>query len=137
MTPIASANGAGFWIVDSLTGYAPADQVFRDMSVVRSLDTVAQTLRQQLEQRFVGKKGIAGNVQLITQYASQILANLQSAEMIVAWQTPVVDQPSTNWYTVGCPVQPIGVDKFIGIVLNLQSSSTINLAAGVTNADLS
>lgn len=121
VTPIAPAPGGGFWIVDDLTGYNTSDQTFRDMTSTRSADYVAQFVRNQLENLFVGSKNLSTTSQAIQSAANAELTTLAGMNVIAAWQSAqVTTGPNPNSWNVMLPVQLVSTLKWIFITVMLQ-----------------
>lgn len=135
VTPVAKADGGGFWVVDALTGYNQPDGVFRDMTKTRSADFVAQYARKALQTQFVGSKGLASSGSSITAAARKILDDLLTLQVIAAYQVPTVTRgPVAGSWNVGLPVMLIDTTKFIFITEQLLPSSTLAGSTNITTA---
>lgn len=125
VTPVTPAPAGGYWIVDQLTGYNVADQVFRDMTSTRSADYVAQYARRVLETKFVGTKRLLSTQNAIASEALTICKLLKQMQVIADYKTPTVDPgQNVNSWNVGLPVQLVSTNKFIFISVALQPSVT-------------
>ena len=120
ISPVEPAPRGGFRWVDDITTYNQ-DQFFRDGHVIRSLDYVSKRLRTALEEAFVGGKslvGTAGDIAVVTNAEADELVN----EQVLRAHGPaqVTEAADGSYYTIGLPVQAVGVNRFLFLNVVLQ-----------------
>lgn len=134
VTPVAAADGGGFWVVDSLSTYN-TDGSFQDYHKIRTADYVARYARTRLEGKFVGAKTLSGSQSSIQAAAVALLRELMQAEVIRGYQVPTVDSgPNLRTWQVALPVMLPDTTKFILITVALQPGGAASVDSGVTNA---
>ncbi len=102
-------NGA-IRLVQGITTYLGANNpLYREISVRRGADKVANSMRQAMEDAFVGKKGIRATASAVQTKATDVLDQAVSDGDITAYQNIVVRFDGTAVYVdyQVAPVEPI------------------------------
>lgn len=133
VTPLAAAPGGGVWVVDDLSGNKEVNGTFRQFTTIREADYVAQFLRAEVEEPFVGGKALNGTAASMQARAEAAVKKLVGV-VISEYQQPTVELgpnqapyvTPANSYTLSAPVVLIGTDKYIFISIGLQAPAPVS-----------
>jgi hypothetical protein len=101
-----------------------SEDPFKELSVIRAIDSVVVTVRQNLDVQFIGKKGLNGTISAIKSSISTILGNFVSNQIINNFKNISVTKNALrpDMFDVTMDIQPVFPINFITVTFSLQNS---------------
>lgn len=121
---ILSNKNAIIKVRDAISTNTASDTTSQ-MSVVRGIDNVSITLRNTLQENFLGTKIVSSTISLIQAATISILSSMVSQQQIAAFQSPTAtqDQSDPTQIDISVAIAPVYPLRYIQITISLYLNS--------------